>query len=248
MFATFKRLFKTPDRPPVTDAEMFAIGDIHGRCDLLVKLMAQIDRAATTDRPELIFLGDYIDRGPDSASVIDHLLTGERFAAYDTVFLKGNHEATLLEFLTNPGVGPSWMQYGGGETLASYGVAPPLMKTDPQAWAEASQALSKAIPPDHLAFLNGLRPAVERGPYFFVHAGVDPAEPLSEQSEDDLLWIREAFLSDTRRLERIIVHGHTPEPEPHRDDRRIGLDTGAYQTGRLTAARIQRDDVSFIST
>jgi len=211
-------------------------------------LLEKIRAAATTPRPELIFLGDYIDRGPRSRQVIDRLLDEELHARFEPVFLKGNHEATLLEFLEDPRVGPSWTQFGGGETLMSYGVRPPGFKSDDAGWAQASQDLRLRMPRSHRTFYDDLQIRVERGCYLFVHAGVDPSKSLEAQTESDLLWVREPFLDDDRALARIIVHGHTPEAEPHRDHRRIGLDLGGYQTGRLAAARLCGPDVSFIVT
>lgn len=243
-----KALSGAPDRPPFPDHEIFAVGDIHGRSDLLGPLLEKVKTAATTDRPELIFLGDYIDRGPQSREVVDQLLDDGLQKRFQTVFLKGNHEATLLEFLTDPRVGPSWIQFGGGETLMSYGVRPPEFKNDAARWAEASAHLSLSMTSAHRAFYEGLQLSAERGCYLFVHAGVDPSKRLEVQEESDLLWVREAFLEDNRALSRIIVHGHTPEAEPHHDHRRIGLDLGGYQTGRLAAARLHGPNVSFITT
>lgn len=227
---------------------MFAVGDIHGRLDLLVRLVDQIEACARSDRPELIFLGDYVDRGPDSAGVIDHLVEATGLDRFQTRFLKGNHEAALLRFLNEASFGPEWVRYGGDETLASYGVAPPRLKSDADGWVAARNAFAERLPDAHLDFLKSLSLAHECGPYFFAHAGVNPDKPLSEQDEEALLWIREAFLEDRRPLSRIVVHGHTPALAPHADDRRIGVDTGAYQTGVLTAVRLHEDAVDFIQT
>lgn len=237
---------KRPAEPP--EWPVYAIGDIHGRKDLLDHLLDQISAHNGDRAAELIFLGDYVDRGPDSCSVIETLVSRPGDSQFRWTFLKGNHEATLLDFLKDPSVGPAWFQYGGAETLMSYGVRPPLLKNDAAAWAAASEAFAQALPGTHAEFLRALESSADRGGYMFVHAGVDPALPLDVQEEKDLLWIREAFLEDSRRLERVIVHGHTPEPAPHRDARRIGVDTGAYQTGILTAAVIDSAGVEFLST
>jgi len=237
-----------PERPPAPEAEIFAVGDIHGRRDLLEKLVANIRDVAQTANPEIIFLGDYIDRGAESREVIDLLIGGDIQNRFKPVFLKGNHEATLLEFLDDARIGPSWVQYGGGETLMSYGVKPPEFKGDLEAWGAASQELRQRMPVAHLEFYLNLELCAERGCYLFVHAGVDPAKRLDAQGEAELLWIREAFLDDTRQLERIIVHGHTPAAEPYQDNRRIGLDLGGYQTGRLAAVRLHGSSISFITT
>lgn len=230
---------------------VYAVGDIHGRADLLIRLLqdlrTDIARGGFEGRPILIFLGDYIDRGFQSKEVIDVLL-GEMLSPFETYFLKGNHEAALLQFLGDPGIGPRWAEYGGAETLVSYGVRPPRTRTSVEEWAQASEALHDKLPPEHLNFLKNLDLSVRIGDYVFVHAGVRPGVPLDEQSEQDLLWIREEFLSDRRLLEAVIVHGHTPTSKPHRDGRRIGIDTGAYLSGTLTAARFEHDGVEFIST
>lgn len=248
MFSWLKTIVApAPERPDAPQNEIFAVGDIHGRYDLLAKMIESLLEYANGTRPELIFLGDYIDRGPQSREVVDLLLREEITQHFEPVFLKGNHEATLLEFLDDPGVGPSWMQYGGGETLMSYGVRPPSLRSDQDGWAEASRALRNELPASHHTFYKSLKLSVERGCYMFVHAGVDPSKPLDAQGEGDLLWIREAFIQDDRALSRIIVHGHTPETEPYEDHRRIGLDLGGYQTGRLGAARINGGKVSLIT-
>lgn len=238
----------TPRRPPPPAGTIVAIGDVHGRRDLLVRLLNKIRNAAQGEPCELIFLGDYIDRGGDSRGVLDILVELSDGDEFETVFLKGNHEATMLDFLSSPTVGPTWAQFGGDETLISYGVRPPLRKNDETGWYEAREALLRNLPQAHLDLLRRLELSVERGCYLFVHAGVNPNCPLDEQEEASLLWIRDDFLEDRRRLARIIVHGHTPEPEAHADDRRIGLDTGAYQTGILTACLIRDGETRFIST
>jgi len=236
------RSFTPPDR------RVYAIGDIHGRKDLLERLVPQIAEHAGQRDYELIFLGDYVDRGPDSAGVVEYLLHSETLSGLDCTFLKGNHEATLIDFLDNPEVGPSWGSYGGLETLLSYGVQDVGLSRDETAWSQTSQRFGEMLPDSHRAFYEGLDSFAVRGDYYFVHAGINPDKPVSAQTDADLLWIRDAFLGSSRQHEYMIVHGHTPEPEPHKDNRRIGLDTGAYQTGRLTAAAIDAEGVEFLST
>jgi serine/threonine protein phosphatase 1 len=230
---------------------VYAIGDIHGRADLLIRLLntlnEDIAQGGFEGRPILVFLGDYIDRGFQSKDVIDVLL-GDMLSPFETYFLKGNHEAAMLQFLGDPGIGPRWAEFGGAETLVSYGVRPPRTRTSMAEWSHASEELNANLPPEHLHFLRNLDLSVRIGDYVFVHAGVRPGVPLDQQTEYDLLWIREDFLSDRRPLGAVIVHGHTPASRPHRDSRRIGLDTGAYLSGRLTAARFEHDTVEFIST
>jgi serine/threonine protein phosphatase 1 len=230
---------------------VYAIGDIHGRADLLMRLLHDLHEdiapGGFEGRPILIFLGDYVDRGFQSKDVINVLLS-EMVSPFETYFLKGNHEAAMLQFLGDPAIGPRWAEFGGAETLVSYGVQPPRTRTSIEEWMMAAEALSLALPPEHLHFLSNLDLCVQVGDYVFVHAGVRPGVPLDQQTEQDLLWIREEFLGDRRALDAVIVHGHTPAPRPYKDSRRIGLDTGAYLSGRLTAARFEHDKVYFIMT
>jgi serine/threonine protein phosphatase 1 len=227
------------------------VGDVHGRADLLIRLMQDLRedtaRGEYEGKPILIFLGDYVDRGFQSKEVIDVLLS-DTMSPFETYFLKGNHEAAMIQFLSDPSIGPRWAEYGGAETLVSYGVQPPRTRTSLEEWMQASEALNGALPSEHLHFLSNLDLSVRIGDYLFVHAGVRPGVPLDQQSEQDLLWIREEFLGDKRSLGAVIVHGHTPEQRPHRDARRVGLDTGAYLSGRLTAARFEHDQIEFIAT
>lgn len=247
MLSGFLKAFAgRPDRPGPPEHEIFAVGDVHGCYDPLCDLLRNIRAAKTTARPEIIFLGDYIDRGPKSREVINLLTSIDVTQGFAPIFLKGNHEATLLDFLADPSVGPSWVQYGGAETLMSYGVNPPRLKGDEPGWIEASHKLRHSMPASHRQFFESLGLWADRGLYFFAHAGVDPDRPIDAQRESDLLWIRDPFLNDHRRLDRIIVHGHTPQGAPSKDERRIGLDLGGYQTGRLAAAHIRGNDVAFI--
>lgn len=239
-----------PSRVP-DGTRVYAFGDVHGRADLLVRLFdkveADIAASAGDDRVTLVFLGDYIDRGFQSKDVIDFLLS-ERVTRHDCVYLKGNHEEAFLKFLQDPGFGPRWAGYGGLETLTSYGVRPPRTRTQAEEWVTACEALRDALPIDHRAFLNRLDISVTIGDYVFVHAGLRPGRAIKDQTEQDALWIREDFLNDTSSFGPIVVHGHTPISEPHRDYRRIGIDTGAYLSGRLTAACFVRDEVHFLTT
>lgn len=251
-----KRAPKAPATPTrkafVPDGRrVYAVGDVHGRADLLSRLIDQLvedaEQGEYVGKPILIFLGDYVDRGFQSREVID-LLLSERLSRFETYFLKGNHEAAMLQFFEDPSIGPRWAEFGGIETLVSYGVRPPRTRTSLEDWAVTSKEFGKKVPAKHQEFLQNLDLSVRLGDYLFVHAGARPGVPLEQQSEQDLLWIREDFLSDRRSFEAVVVHGHTPAAQPHRDDRRIGIDTGAYLSGRLTAARLQGDAVSFIVT
>lgn len=244
-------VFEGPPATVPAGRRVYAIGDIHGRADLLIRLLEDLRRDAQggefDGRPILIFLGDYIDRGFQSRDVIDILLS-DAVSPFETYFLKGNHEAAMLQFLSDPSIGPRWAEYGGAETLVSYGIQPPRTRTSLDDWSRASEELKQVLPHTHFHFLSNLNLSVRIGDYLFVHAGVRPGVPLDQQSEQDMLWIREDFLGDRKPLGAVVVHGHTPTAAPHRDSRRVGLDTGAYLSGRLTAARFEHDSVEFIAT
>ncbi|GAB6054325.1 metallophosphoesterase family protein [Magnetospira thiophila] len=227
----------------------YAIGDIHGRSDLLAALHRQIaeDLAAHEhDRSVLIYLGDYVDRGPDSRGVLEMLRAAPPTDA--AVYLKGNHEAMMLEFVEHDRFGPSWFQYGGRETAESYGVE--LMSEAPvdQRFSLLSKALRAAVPDPHMAFLRALVPSYRLGDYFFAHAGVHPQVSLDDQSEQDLLWIREPFLNWRGDLGAVVVHGHTIATEPELRAHRIGIDTGAYASDHLTCLVLDGAERQFLST
>jgi serine/threonine protein phosphatase 1 len=215
-----------------------AVGDIHGRLDLLepliVRIKAEVAGANGPTAPMLVFLGDYVDRGPNSRGVIARIIDLERDPGLEVRALKGNHEEAMLAFLNDAAAGPAWSEQGGAQTLVSYGVSPPP-RTDDTAWRRARDDFAEALPADHLDFLTRLELSVVCGDYVFVHAGLRPGVPLSAQSERDLLWIRQDFLSSTQPFDKVVVHGHTPETEPFLGTHRIGVDTGAYATGLLTA-------------
>jgi serine/threonine protein phosphatase 1 len=230
-------------------AAVYAIGDLHGRLDLLEAMEAAIARdiaAIRPARPLICYLGDYIDRGPDSAGVIDRLC-GPFDDGVPRVFLKGNHEDRMLDFLENPAAnGPSWMTFGGREALLSYGLDPPGGE-DPCDWPRLRDALLGVLPPAHLAFLHALRLAFVWRGYLFVHAGVDPARPLRAQRPHDLMWIREPFLSSEEDWGPVVVHGHVITQEPQFRPNRIGIDTGAYRSGRLTCLVLRDGERRIIS-
>ena len=238
---------KRPEPRLPRGIRIYAIGDVHGRADLLNQAIARIDADAVNSHPtsEIIevFLGDYIDRGPNSRQVIDLLLTRDRRRR--AVFLAGNHELFLLEFLKNPAVLDHWKRYGALATLRSYGIrvpkGPELSKQ-----SELALALCKQMPSSHRNFLETLKPFFVCGDFFFVHAGVRPGVPLMEQNLDDLLWIRKEFLFHDGDYGKIIVHGHTPVLKPDVRANRINIDTGAYASGNLTCLRLESDEVRFI--
>jgi serine/threonine protein phosphatase 1 len=227
---------------------IYAIGDIHGRIDLLNELLARIDvdiAARPTVRPVYVFLGDYIDRGSSSRETIDRLIQhGER---RESIFLKGNHELIAIKCLTDRGLFDQWMRLGGLETLMSYGVRFEALTSGKQI-AELQAAFHSALPQAHFRFFRDLRTSFASGDFFFAHAGVRPGVELSRQKQNDLLWIREEFLSSTDDFGKIIVHGHTPNQEIEVGPNRINIDTGAFATGRLTCLVIEEGSLSAIDT
>lgn len=225
---------------------IYAIGDIHGCADALDRLMALIceDEAAGALANRLIFLGDYVDRGPDSRGVVERLIAiGKERPG--TVFLKGNHEAAMLDFLAAPVSGGDWLHWGGAETLHSYGVDN-VWRRPPE---DLAAALGARLPRAHLNFLRNLSLSECRGDYFFVHAGVKPGVPLDAQEEDDLLWIREEFhdAPAPARPDKVVVHGHHPVRKPVDAGWRIDIDTGACYGGKLTAAVLEGEKRRFLS-
>lgn len=229
--------------PPGT--RIYAVGDIHGRLDLLDRLLGMIaayEAARPCAMTRVIFLGDYIDRGPDSRGVIERLqgglpggLTGH--------FLRGNHEAIMQSCLKGPTMFANWAANGGLATLKSYGLEAPWAADG----ATLLRQLRQVLPAAHLAFLRGLRTTMEVGDYFFVHAGVRPDVPLASQAEEDCLYIRETFLKHRGSFGKIVVHGHTPVSEPEVLANRIGIDTGSFFSGRLTALRLEGMDHAFLT-
>jgi serine/threonine protein phosphatase 1 len=228
--------------PRFDEGVAYAIGDIHGRADLLLDVLDRIrtrEAGRTGVKASVIFLGDYVDRGPQSRQVIDHILAFSREGACDVVALKGNHEEMMLKFLAGETVGSEWVKLGGAATLRSYGVPAPHPEA-PQADFETARALFiQAVSQEHVAFLKGLQLWVERGDYLFVHAGVKPDVPIADQKEKDLLWIRGEFGRCERPSSKVVVYGHTPSSKPRIERWKIGLDTGAYMSGRLTAMRVE---------
>jgi serine/threonine protein phosphatase 1 len=227
---------------------IYAVGDIHGRIDLLNELLARIDADIAlrpTERPLYVFLGDYIDRGPSSRETIDTLI--EHGATNECVFLKGNHELIALKCLSDRGLFDQWLRLGGAETLISYGASAETLASGKQI-VELQAAFHDALPQAHFRFFRDLQSSFACGDFFFAHAGVRPNVELSRQKESDLLWIREEFLSSNDDFGKIIVHGHTPTLEIEVGPNRINIDTGAFATGRLTCLVIEGGSLSVIDT
>jgi serine/threonine protein phosphatase 1 len=231
-------------RPPA-DAVLYAVGDIHGRSDLLDRLHAAILRDAARRRARrrvVVYLGDYIDRGFDSAGVVARL-AGDGPPGFERHFLLGNHDQFLLDVLDGDtaAIG-SWLWNGGREALASYKVA---IGDDA---AGLGLRIARAVPAAHLAFLRALKLHHREGGILFAHAGLRPGVPLADQSRADLLWIRDEFLESDCDFGNLVVHGHTPGPEPVVRPNRVGVDTGAWKSGRLTAAAFEGDELTFLQT
>jgi serine/threonine protein phosphatase 1 len=250
----FDRFFKRnrpQDVPPSTGGRLvYAVGDVHGRLDALEPLLRQVAEDYMLVRPaepaKLVFLGDYLDRGPDSKRVVDLVLGMRGHPEFEVRALKGNHEEALLHFLEDPPFGAQWMEHGGGPTLVSYGVQPPPTRTDNDAWAKTAEELKAAIPEAHMSFFRELELMVTVGDYAFVHAGVRPGVPLDQQVERDLLWIRQEFIAEKGPHPKVIVHGHTPNEEAQLTRWRLGVDTGCYATGLLTAVRLMDQEQRLI--
>jgi serine/threonine protein phosphatase 1 len=226
----------TAATPP--DTAIYAVGDIHGRHDLLAALTARIidDAGRREARCRLIvYLGDYVSRGIDSRRVVDMVLAPAP-PGFSHVCLKGNHEDSLLRFLAGDlDAGRHWFDHDGLDTLAHYGVEIPERRTrDDATMASLRGRFAAALPPAHLDFFHSLPAAYRTGGYYFAHAGVRPGVPLPRQSGSDCMWIREPFLSSEADHGAVVVHGHSISERPQLRHNRIGIDTGAYRTGILT--------------
>ncbi len=228
---------------------IYAVGDIHGQShlldDLLTQIMRDAERFKATKRV-LIFVGDFVDRGPRSADVIERLVSGLP-DGFETHFLRGNHEVILLDFLDRPETLGGWLSNGGEATLASYGVRVPDNYDSPNAATQCRDAFAAALPKRHLKFLQRLDLHYSCGDYLFVHAGLRPGVKLEDQEPTDLVWIRHEFLDSDEDFGAVVVHGHTPGRKPVIRPNRICIDTGAIVNGRLTAIRLRKKKRKFLS-
>ncbi|MCZ6862974.1 MAG: metallophosphoesterase family protein [Alphaproteobacteria bacterium] len=256
-FTWFKRLLARGGKPnrrmPAIPAghRVYAIGDIHGRADLLAQLHRQIQGDAA-NAPEgfkktIIHLGDYVDRGLDSMGVIDLLLTAP-LDDFESICLKGNHEDTLIRFLEDPSLGPGWFAIGGDATVLSYGIRIPAGLTSTQYFEYAWKEFRTLVPQDHWEFLASLQLMHQIGDYVFVHAGIKPGVPLEQQDPEDLMWIRGEFLGSKLAHEKVVVHGHMLKSQPDIQANRIGIDTGAFATNVLTCIVLEGVTQRFLST
>jgi serine/threonine protein phosphatase 1 len=227
----------------------YAVGDIHGRLDLLDHLLQRIE-ADNASRPHarvtIVFLGDLIDRGPQSAQVVERLRRYRpNFAK--TIFLMGNHEEVLLRILSGEtSLLADWLRFGGAECARSYGIDPKQLETLGK--ASGLKLLHQAIPKEHAKFLASFVDTASFGSYLFVHAGIRPGVPLSHQQPQDLRWIRMPFLDDEADHGCVVVHGHTITEAVDERKNRIGVDTGAYRTGVLTALGVEANERWFLQT
>ncbi len=232
------------------NSRIYAVGDIHGRADLLRRLhdLIRADAAPFHDhRKAIVYLGDYIDRGPSSPEVLDTLVTSS-LPGFETVYLKGNHEDLALRFLDDAQIGLNWVMIGGDATLMSYGAADGLRLRGSVDFETIQKKFQEKLPQGHLEFLQKLGSFHVEGDYMFVHAGVRPGRPIKDQDEMDMLWIRDDFLQSTADHGRVVVHGHNITHEPDVRPNRIGIDTGAFATGRLTCLVLEGAERSFLNT
>lgn len=244
---------KPPYRVP-DGTRVYAVGDIHGRADLLAAIRKKIVKDAkkaakksAIERKVVVYLGDYVDRGPDSFGVIEMLLD-EPLDGFEEVYLKGNHEDYMAKFLIGDGDGLGWLFNGAENTIASYGVEPGnWMDFDPEKLRSLRTELFDAIPERHRDFLDRLALHHAEGGYLFVHAGIRPEVPLAAQDEEDLMWIRDDFLESTADHKARVVHGHTISWTPEILPNRIGIDTGAFVSGVLTALVVEGAETRVIT-
>ena len=231
-----------PRIPP--NLSIVAFGDVHGCLDKLDPLLERIEERAAAfpeKRHLVVSIGDLIDRGPDSAGVVERLIRG--VPGCRTVVLRGNHEAMMLDFIRGGPDSENWLRNGGLDTIKSYGVDLEQILADRSGLPGLRRAFLQNIPAHHLTFVRETPLRFECGDYFFVHAGVNPRRSLDRQHEDDLLWIRDEFLEWEQPFAKKIVHGHTPVEVPTFRHNRINLDTGACFGGPLTAVLIEGTEV-----
>ncbi|WP_171898243.1 metallophosphoesterase [Rhizobium leguminosarum] len=227
----------------------YAIGDIHGRYDLLAKAEEAIlrDAARLPGRKLIVTLGDYIDRGPASAQVIAHLMAPPP-EDFDRICLAGNHEIAMLDYIDGWISYDEWMRMGSAESLKSYGLDPEHLPLVFPSGAKLDAFIRQSLPHTHIDFMRAMPVMLETQSVIFVHAGINPKLPLGEQTDEDLVMIRQRFLESRVPLPKLVVHGHTPNDAPDIRSRRLNLDTRAYRSGKLTVARLWQGEVHLFST
>jgi serine/threonine protein phosphatase 1 len=230
------------------DTAVYAIGDVHGCLDELLALESVVARDAeeVPGKKLIVMLGDYVDRGPASAQVLDHLLAPPP-PGFERICLTGNHEMVMLDYLDGRVDRAGWLGMGGGSTLLSYGVDQERLREIYRSDRKVDDVIRAVVPAAHIAFLRALPIMLETPDYLFVHAGIRPDLPLERQSDRDLVFIREEFYRRAHLLTRYVVHGHTPVTEARRDGMRVDIDTGAFFSGRLTALRLWRNKGRYLT-
>lgn len=241
------------DALPHPERPLFVVGDLHGRADLLDIMLEEIDAIlgeVNLNDPQLVFVGDYVDRGPNSAEVLRKLSVLCRDYSNNVVCLRGNHEQMMLDFLDKPALRHSrWLRNGGMSTLASFGVSLDTAELTAEAAGHAAARLEQAVGPEILKWLRELPTSATTGNVTVVHAAADPKKRIQDQSDRIFLWGHPEFLSRTRSDGEWVVHGHTIMNQPEYGDGRISIDTGAYATDKLTAAIILPEgEVEFLQT
>ena len=248
MFRLFEKSAEGATQPAwVPDGtRVYAVGDIHGSLDRLKALHESILRDAedsVASRKVVVYVGDYVDRGPDCRGVIN-LLIEQPLPDFESVHLIGNHEHMMLRFLEDGSTARIWLMNGGDATMQSFGVDPFAQPMGAEAMREA---LNDSLTEAERSFLEGLQLSHVEGDYLFVHAGIRPGVALEDQEDHDLIWIRDPFLASSDNFGKIVVHGHTPVREPERRSNRIGIDTGAVYGGPLTALVLEDDSQRFLT-
>ena len=253
MLNLFEKFFKKPARAEYRlprGSRVYAVGDIHGRADLLKNMHRLIEEDAARDPvPEnvLVYLGDYIDRGVFVREVLD-MLCSDVLVGFRHIFLKGNHEKLFLDFEQDPSLLELWIELGGGSTLHSYQVQVPGSGFSLERANQVRDELLQSMPKKHVDFLKNLKPFARMGDILFVHAGIRPEAALEKQEPEDLLWIREDFLSSEIDFGLRVIHGHTISRQVQELPNRVGIDTGAYATGILTCAVLEDNRIRYLST
>lgn len=232
-----------------TEMAIYVVGDVHGCLDQLLSLERKIQAdAARIPGPKLIvMLGDYVDRGPASAQVLDHL-TAEAPGGFDRICLAGNHEVMMLGYLEGKESRSHWLSLGADATFASYGIDHRRLRELYKDGDGIDDMIRDTIPPAHVAFLRSLPVLVSAPGFLFVHAGIRPGVELANQKDEDLVSIRSEFYTKAHLLDRLVVHGHTPVERPMLDGKRLNIDTGAYFSGRLTAVRFWQSKARILMT
>lgn len=248
LFSKNKSEYKESSAPD--GSRIYAVGDIHGRLDLLKSINKKIKKDISENKSErnvVIYIGDYVDRGNDSQGVINELINNPIEGA-ESIHLCGNHENAMMEYFSDPGVAYGWFAWGGKATVRSYGVKSKDKKGRPVSEEQIHELFNELVPDNHKKFLKNLKYYHIEGDYIFVHAGLKPGIPLEKQHVDDMMTIRDAFIYPKTRFEKTVVFGHTVFDQPFVGNGRIGIDTGAYATGRLTAVILEKTNVEFIHT